>query len=66
MSLLMPSAAPPLTHAFACPFCTQALSLEYRPATDHLPVTTHFDCPGCGKSCQIDLPGPLRKVRQRN
>ena len=66
MSLLMPSAAPTVRHAFACPFCAQTLSLEYRPAADHSPISALFDCPGCGKSCQLDLPGALRKVRQRN
>jgi hypothetical protein len=65
MSALIPSTSPTLTRAFACPSCTQALVLEYRPAADGVPISTLFDCPGCGESCLLDLPGPLRKIRQR-
>ena len=64
MSALMPT--PTLTRAFACPSCRQTLALEYRPAADRVPIPTLFDCPGCGESCLIDLPGPLRNIRPRD
>ena len=65
MNTFSPPSTPTLTRQFACPSCAQALALEYRPAADRVPVSTMFDCPGCGDSCLLDLPGPLRQVRMR-
>ena len=53
---------PKLVRRITCPICQCLAGLDYKPAGDGQLVPTMFDCPQCGNSATVDLPGQLRSV----